>query len=179
VVILGIVDRVVLSLYAFALTVISFLFLLTSFGWNAPVVLIMDTLRSPSGRTGTGVISGLIFVAGLRFIYYGFKRAPVQAVVHDTGMGEVSISLAAVKNLVTRVASRTPGVREVRTRVHLNELGTGIQVALDLKVASDSNLPDLADKVQKATASYVHDIVGVTVDSVKVSVSDIALEGRR
>ena len=176
---MGAVDRVVLSLYAFALTVISLLFLLTSFGWNAPVALIMDVLRAPSGRTATGIVSGLIFLAGLRFIYYGFKRAPVQAVVHDTGMGEVNISLVAVKSLVARVASRTPGVREVRARVHLNEMSTGIRVALDLKVASDSNLPDLADKVQKAIASYVRDIVGVNVDSVKVSVSDISLEGRR
>lgn len=176
---MGIVDRVVLSLYAFALTVISFLFVLTSFGWNAPLTLILDMFKTPSGRTATGIVSGLIFLAGLRFIYYGFKRAPVQAVVHDTGMGEVNISLVAVNSLVTRVASRTPGVREVRTRVQLNEMGTGIRVALDLKVASDANLPDLADKVQKATASYVRDIVGVAVDSVKVSVSDISLEGRR
>jgi uncharacterized alkaline shock family protein YloU len=176
---LGIVDRVVLSLYALALTVVSLMVLLTSLGWGAPVDLIVKTLEMPSGRTLTGVVSGLIFLAGLRFIYYGFKRAPAQAVVHDTGMGEVNISLVAVKSLVTRVASRTPGVREVRTHVQLNSLGTGIQVALDLKVASDANLPDLADKVQKATSSYVHDIVGVTVDSVRVSVSDISLEGRR
>lgn len=176
---MGIVDRVILSLYAFALTVISFLFLLTSFGWNAPLTLTLEAFKAPSGRTAIGIGSALIFLTGLRFIYYGFKRAPVQALVHDTGMGEVNISLVAVKSLVTRVASRTPGVREVRTRVQLNEMGTGIRVALDLKVASDSNLPDLADKVQKATASYVRDIVGVAVDSVKVSVSDISLEGRR
>lgn len=176
---LGIIDRVVLSLYAFALTVISFLFLLTSFGWNAPVNLIIESMKAPSGRTAAGIVSSLIFLAGIRFIYYGFKRAPAQAVVHDTGMGEVSISLVAVKSLVTRVASRMPGVREVRTRVALNPLGAGIQVALDLKVASDANLPDLADKVQKATSSYVRDIVGVNVDSVKVAVSDISLEGRR
>jgi uncharacterized alkaline shock family protein YloU len=176
---LGFIDRVVLSLYALALTVVSLMVLLASLGWQAPVNLIIDTLRMPTGRTTTGIVSGLIFLAGLRFIYYGFKQPPAQAVVHDTGMGEVSISLVAVKNLVTRVAGRTPGVREVRSRVRLNSLGTGIEVELDLKVASDANMPDLADKVQKATSSYVHDIVGVTVDSVKVSVSDISLEGRR
>lgn len=176
---MGIIDRVVLSLYALALTMVSLMVLLTSLGWAAPVNLIIDTLRMPTGRTTIGIVSGLIFLAGLRFIYYGFKRTPAQAVVHDTGMGEVNISLVAVKSLVTRVASRTPGVREVRTNVKLNSLGTGIEVDLDLKVASDANLPDLADKVQKATSSYVHDIVGVTVDSVRVSVSDISLEGRR
>jgi uncharacterized alkaline shock family protein YloU len=175
----GIVDRVVLSLYALALTVVSFLFLLASFGWNAPMHLIMETLETPSGRSTVGIISGFLFLAGIRFIYYGFKRSPVQAVIHNTGIGEVQISLVAVKNLVTRVAARIPGVREVRANVRLNQLATGILVFLELKVAVDANLPDLADKVQKATASYVKDIVGVEVDSVKVSVSDIGLEGRR
>lgn len=176
---MGIIDRVVLSLYALALTVVSLMVLLTSLGWGAPVDLIINTLARPTGRTATGIASGLIFLAGLRFIYYGFRRTPAQAIIHDTGMGEVNISLVAVKSLVTRVASRTPGVREVRARVKLNTLGTGIEVELDLKVASDANLPDLADKVQKAISSYVHDIVGVTVDSVKVSVSDISIDGRR
>ncbi len=85
----------------------------------------------------------------------------------------------AVKSLVTRVAARIPGVREVRAKVWLNDQSTAIQVFLDLRVAADSNLPELADKVQKATSSYVRDIVGVNVESVKVSVSDISLEGRR
>ena len=173
------VDRVVLSLYAFALTVVSFLFLLAAFGWNAPMNLIAETLNTPSGRSIVGIISGFLLLAGLRFIHYGFKRSPVQAVIHDTGIGEVQISLLAVKSLVTRVAARVPGVREVRARVRLNQLATGILVFLELKVAVDANLPDLADKVQKAVSSYVKDIVGVNVESVKVSVSDIGLEGRR
>jgi uncharacterized alkaline shock family protein YloU len=50
---------------------------------------------------------------------------------------------------------------------------------LDVKAALDANLPDLSDKIQKSTATYVRDIVGVTVDSVKVTVSDIALDSRR
>ena len=141
--------------------------------------LMVETFKTPSGRSTVGIVSGFLFLAGLRFIYYGFKRSPVQAVIHDTGIGEVQISLLAVKSLVTRVAARIPGVREVRARVRLNQLATGILVFLELKAAVDANLPDLADKVQKATASYVKDIVGVEVDSVKVSVSDIGLEGRR
>jgi uncharacterized alkaline shock family protein YloU len=94
-------------------------------------------------------------------------------------MGEVRISLVAVKSLVTRIVSRTPGVREVKTRVFLSRGGAGISVGLDVKAALDANLPDLSDKIQKATAAYVRDIVGVTVDSVRVSVSDIALDSRR
>ncbi len=176
---MGILDRVVLSMYALALTVMSFLTLLVTFGWEAPAQWIRNTMLSSSGRTTVGVVSSLIFLAGLRFIYYAFKRVPDQAVIHDSEMGEVRISLVAVKSLVTRVVSKIPGVREVKTRVFLSKGGTGISVGLDVKAALDANLPDLSEKVQKATATYVRDIVGVTVDSVKVAVSDIALDSRR
>lgn len=177
---MGLADRVVLSFYALTLTVVSFMFLLASFGWEAPLsYLVWDAFDVPAGRTVVGVISGVLFVAGLRFIYFGFRRPPAQAVIHDTGMGEVRISLVAVKNLVTRVAAKTPGVNEVRARVRLSDAQSGILIHLDLKVAIDTNMPELADKVQKAVASYVREIVGVRVESVKVSVSDIAVESRR
>lgn len=176
---MGLIDRVALSFYALLLTVVSFVFLLAAFGWGVPLgYLVDDVLGAPGGRTAAGIISGLLFVAGLRFVYFGFRRPPVQAVLHDTGMGEVRISLVAVKNLVTRVADKTPGVREVRTRVRLSDSG-GVHVHLDVKVALDTNMPELADKMQRAVASYVKEIVGVEVESVRVCVSDIATEGRR
>lgn len=171
------VDRIVLTIYAVSLSVISFVLLLVSFGWQEPLVVFVGSLETSTGRTVVGVISGFLLLIGLRFAYFGMRKAPVHALVHDTEMGRVRISLVAVKSLVTRVASRIPGVRSVRTSVSLGE--QGLLIALDLKVAVDANLPELADKLQKAVSSYVRDIVGVEVESVSVSVADIALEGRR
>ena len=65
-----------------------------------------------------GVVSGFLFLIGLRFVYVGLRKAPVHALVHDTEMGQVRISLVAVKNLVTRVASRIPGVRNEGSGYH-------------------------------------------------------------
>ena len=169
---MGILDRVVLSLYALAFTVMSLFTLLVTFGWEAPARWFQDTMMSSQGRTTVGVVSSLIVLAGIRFIYYAFKRVPDQAVIHDGEMGEVRISLVAVKSLVT-VASKIPGVRG-KDAVFLSKGGTGISVALDVKAALDANLPIRQDS--EATATYVRDIVGVTVDSVKVAVSDIALD---
>lgn len=172
-------DRVILSLYAFALTIVSFMFVLVSLGWRDPVGALLKAIEFPTGRTALGVMSSFIFLAGLRFLYYGFRRVPAQAVIHDSGMGEVRISLTAVRSLVTRVVSRIPGVREVRASVYLTSQGSGIGVDLELKVSLDANMPELADKVQKAVASYVRDVVGVNVESVKVSVLDLAADVRR
>lgn len=170
-------DRVVLTIYAVSLSLISFVLLIVSFGWERPITAFVESVRTSTGRTVLGVVSGFLFLIGLRFVYVGVKKAPVHALVHDTEMGQVCISLVAVKNLVTRVASRIPGVRNVRAVVTTGELG--LSVSLELKAAVDANLPELADKLQKAVSTYVRDIVGVNVERVSVSVADIALEGRR
>lgn len=177
---MSIFDRIALSVSALAYTSVSFLFLLCSLGWDKPVKFALDmTFLSTNGRILVGTASGLLFITGIRFIILGFKGQGRSAVAHDSEFGEVKISLLAVKNLVTRVARRTSGVREVRSDVTLSADGSGVTVSLDLKVAVDANLPDLADKLQKAVSSYVKEIVGVNVEAVKVSISDIALETRR
>ncbi len=170
-------DRVVLTVYAISLSIISLALLVVSFGWDKPLVLFLKSLETSTGKTVIGVLSGFLFLMGLRFIYIGIQKAPVHALVHDTEMGQVRISLIAVKNLVSRVASRIPGVRRVRTAVTSGDVG--LRVSLELKVAVDANLPELADKLQKAVASYVRDIVGVSVETVSVSVADIVLDSRR
>ncbi len=170
-------DRVVLTIYAVSLSVISLVFLIVSLGWERPLTAFVQGVKTPTGRATLGVVSGFLFLIGLRFVFMGLKRAPVHALVHDTEMGQVRISLVAVRNLITRVASRISGVRNVRAAVTLGE--TGLCVSLELKVAVDANLPELADKLQKAVSTYVRDIVGVNVERVSVSVADISLEGRR
>lgn len=170
-------DRIVLGIYAIALTLVSGVAALVSVGWRRPLDALGAALSTSGGRTAVGVVSAFLFLVSLRFIYLVFNRRPPQTLVHETGMGEVRISLEAVKNLVTRVALKTAGVRDARAFVRAGN--QGLVVSLELKVAVDANVPDLADKLQKAVSSYVHDIIGVTVESVRVSVSDIALESRR
>jgi len=98
-------------------------------------------------------------------------------VVHDTEMGEVRISLVAVRNLVKRVVSKVPGVKNVKAGVSLGE--EGLRVALELRVGMDANVPELADKLQKAVSSYVWDVAGISVESVTVSIADVSADGNR
>lgn len=173
---MGVFDRSVLTLYALGLLVLSCATLLIALGWTRPLDALLVTTDTPGGRVALGVASSFFILASARFLYFGFRREPAQALVRDTTMGQVKISLIAVKNLVARVAWKTPGVRDVRAYV---KPGThGIQVLLVLKVAVDVNLPELCDKLQKAVSSYVHDVVGVAVESVRVTVSDVAHESR-
>jgi uncharacterized alkaline shock family protein YloU len=172
-----IIDKIVLSIYAISLSVISFLILLVSLGWTVPLDAFQQALGVPNGQIVIGVMSGILFIMSLRFVHVGVRRAPIHAVVHDTEMGEVRISLVAVRNLVKRVVSKVPGVKNVKAGVSLGE--EGLRVALELRVGMDANVPELADKLQKAVSSYVWDVAGISVESVTVSIADVSADGNR
>jgi len=172
-----IIDKIVLSIYAISLSVISFLILLVSLGWTVPLDAFQQALGVPNGQIVIGVMSGILFIMSLRFVHVGVRRAPIHAVVHDTEMGEVRISLVAVRNLVKRVVSKVPGVNNVKAGVSLGE--EGLRVALELRVGMDANVPELADKLQKAVSSYVWDVAGISVESVTVSIADVSADGNR
>ncbi len=171
------VDKIILSIYAISLSVISFIILLTSLGWRVPLDVFQEALSVPNGQIAIGVISGILFIMSLRFVHVGVRRAPIHAVVHDNEMGEVRISLVAVRNLVKRVVSKIPGVKNVKAAVSLGE--EGLRVALELRVGMDANVPELADKLQKAVSSYVWDVAGISVESVTVSIADVSTDGNR
>jgi len=172
-----IIDKIVLSIYAISLSVISFLILLVSLGWTVPLDAFQQALGVPNGQIVIGVMSGILFIMSLRFVHVGVRRAPIHAVVHDTEMGELRISLVAVRNFVKRVVSKVPGVKNVKAGVSLGE--EGLRVALELRVGMDANVPELADKLQKAVSSYVWDVAGISFESVTVSIADVSADGNR
>ena len=66
-------DRIVLTVYAVSLSIISFVFLVVSFGWDKPVTALVDSPWISTGRSVLGMLSGFLFLMGLRFVYIGIK----------------------------------------------------------------------------------------------------------
>ncbi|MDP2858041.1 MAG: alkaline shock response membrane anchor protein AmaP [Bacillota bacterium] len=177
----GVLDRVVLALFALAVAVISFLFLvMAAAGWMEPLDYLRQILdyTNPNGRWLIGVLSGLSLATSLRFLYFGFRRdRPWQTLIHQTDMGEVRISISAVENLVTKVARGLKGVRDVRASVIQTPGGLGVRIRG--VVSPEVNVPQTAREIQQAVADYTRNIVGVEVTEVKVMVQNITNEARR
>jgi uncharacterized alkaline shock family protein YloU len=177
----GVFDRVVLALFALAVAVISFIFLImAAAGWMEPLNYLRVILdySNPNGRWLIGVLSAVSLVVSLRFLYFGFRRdRPWQTLIHQTDMGEVRISLSAVENLVTKVARSLKGVRDVRASVFPTPGGLGVRVRG--VVSPEVNVPETAREIQQAVTDYTRNVVGVEVTEVKVMVQNITNESRR
>jgi len=171
-------DRVVLAVYTLTLDVFAVIFVLMAFGWRVPLDIVRTSLENAQGRWLVGLISSFYLAMSLRLIVYAFRRKYAgQAVVHDTSLGEVRISLDGIENLVRKVARQVQGVREVRGNVQMSP--DGLRVSLSIVMSPDISIPSVSSEVQTTVKSYVRNVVGVEVAEVRVQVENITAEVRR
>lgn len=171
-------DRALLLIQATGGTLVSLLFLLLAFGWLAPLGYLRTSLQDIYGRALIAVLSSLFLVVSLRLLLYNTGRMPAkQAVVHETTLGQIKVSLHAVENLVKKVARQIKGVRDVKAYVFTNKTND-IEVQLRAVVSPEISIPAVAAEIQQTVKEYILDVVGVSVASVKVYIENISAEAK-
>jgi len=175
---MSLADRVFLTFYSLCLAVVSLVVVAVASGWQGPVTSLQASLADPQWRWVLGALGVIFFAFSVRFLTLGVRsQRGSRSVVHETAMGDVSVSLVAIENLVRRVARQCAGVRDVRGWVRYG--AAGLSVHLRLTVSPDVSIPKVSDEVQKTVAQYVRDVVGVGVAEVQVMVENISTEPRR
>jgi uncharacterized alkaline shock family protein YloU len=171
-------DRVFLAFYSLCLAVLSLVVVAVASGWQGPVAALEASLADAPSRWVLGALGIIFFAFSLRFLTLGVRsQRSGRSVVHETAMGDVSITLGAIENLVRRVTRQCVGVRDVRGWVRYSSAGLSVQ--LRLTVSPDVSIPKVSEEVQKTVAQYVRDVVGVGVAEVQVMVENIGTEPRR
>jgi uncharacterized alkaline shock family protein YloU len=174
----GIIDRIILTVYTMALLVCSGLAVLIGLGWARPAGAIRVALDTLNGRLSIGAVGLIFFVSSVRLLILAFRRRqPGQSVVHETDLGDVNISLDAIENLVQRVARQMRGVRDVRPQVGLS--ADGLHASMRVWVSPDVNIPELARDLQEEVGRSVQGVVGVALAGLDIRVENITTETRR
>lgn len=164
--------------FALGMAAVSALAIVAALGWQVPLVWLERALGSGGGRAGIALVSLVFLAVSLRFLYFGFRRrSAIQTLVHETPLGEVRVSLAAVESLVQRTSRQVKGVREVRPWVASKP--EGLAIALRTVVSPDVNVPEVASELQRTIKHAVQTVVGVAATEVRVFVENISSEPRR
>jgi uncharacterized alkaline shock family protein YloU len=140
-------------------------------GYAAAVVHTM--LRAP---WETAAVAVVILLAALGALVAGLSRGVERAVVRETSLGQVRISLAAIENAVYRSVRQVRGVCDVDADVRAGV--AGVDVRLAVTVAPDLAIPAVSDEVQQRVERYVQETVGVSVGTVVVEIKAVASEAR-
>lgn len=167
-------DRLLLVIYTLGVMALLLTFGLISAGWTTPVTLLQTFVIDYSNRLAIGIFILVFAFISLKFFLQALstEHVPAQAVVHDSEMGQVRVSVEALESLVYRVVMQVRGVRVVKPRVVLKPAGISIFVRAD--VTPDTVIPDTTLDIQYKVQSFFKEYVGVPVHAVKILVDNIS-----
>ena len=106
-----------------------------------------------------GVIVASTMLLGLGFARVILGRQEQERLIHfDNPLGRVTISLAALEDLIRRLAVHMPQVKEIRPDVVSTKKGLDVDIRLVLR--SDVNIPEMTANMQDIIKRKVQDVIG-------------------
>jgi uncharacterized alkaline shock family protein YloU len=171
-------DRFILTLYSFALIVLS----AAGIGLAAKLVpleyaqMILQDLYAGYGPNIPYLMVGIIFlIISLRFFFSGFsfrKKKTEKGIRQRSEYGDINITLNTIQSIAERAARKVKGVRELKTIV--KALESGNVITLRVAVDGETPLPDMTQRLQHDVKSQVEAIAGVDIAEVTVIVTEVA-----
>ena len=118
----------------------------------------------------------LAFIIGARAIYPFFKDTDWDntAAIADGELGDVEITMEALKNMIRGVATQQDGVEEITTELKAGE--DGVHILIKGKVLPSAIIPEVTSRLQRIVKSYIEDTTGVNVVDVKVLIENVYQE---
>ncbi|MCX7781020.1 MAG: alkaline shock response membrane anchor protein AmaP [Negativicutes bacterium] len=169
---MGIIDRIILTIYTFLLSFLALGVILVALNL-IPLELIWTGLNQIKGRWEAALVGFVFFLVSVRLLLAGLRsRRSKETIAHHTEMGNVHISLDAVKNLVEKTARHTRGVRGVK--VSVAQEGQGLKVFIKAVVSPESNVPAVGNEMQQRVQEYIRNTVGIEAVDIHVLVENIS-----
>lgn len=169
-------DRFILTIYSFALIVLSCVVIVATSGMISQDVFRPYVDQMLSGTNIAYMIVAIIFlIVSLRFFFSSFRSNKPKAergIRQRTDLGEVNITIQTIQTIAERAAKRVRGVRDLRTTV--KSLESGNMITLRVSVDGETPLPDLTQRLQADVKEQVEGIAGVVITEVAVIVTEVA-----
>ncbi|MEI7998411.1 MAG: alkaline shock response membrane anchor protein AmaP [Candidatus Omnitrophota bacterium] len=118
---------------------------------------------------------GIILVTFLlENLIYGRRRTE-RTVAFENASGQVTVSLAAVEDLIKSLVSQLPEIKEIKPFLTANKKGINAQVKLTLR--SQVNIPDLTAKLQEIIRRKIEETIGLEGKiNIRIHVAKMILE---
>ena len=113
------------------------------------------------------------FIIGARAIYPFFTGSKWDhtAAITDGELGEVEITMDALKNMIRGVATQQDGVEKITTELKAGD--NGVHIFIKGQVLPSAIIPEVTSRLQRIVKSYIEDTTGVNVIDVKVLVENV------
>lgn len=166
--------RLLLFVYNLLLIVLSGMLIAAAVGRPEPMKYIEMALSTTQNRIIMGVIGVVLLILGIYVFISTIKLQPrVRSVEVDRSLvGEVSITIPAIKILIMKAVKKVEGIKDIKPVV--NNGRDGLEVYLHMMINPDVSVPELSKNVQDVVRKHLEDIGGLKVAEVKVLVDDLS-----
>lgn len=163
---------------------LSLLYLAHFIDLNASLAFVQFLYEDPQACLTAGLVVAATMLISLVFarIIYG-RQEHERNISINNPLGRVTISVAALEDLVRRMAGTSSRVKEIRPDITSTAKGLDIDVKLVLR--SEGNIPDLTADLQSRIQDKVHDVIGseervnIRVHVIKIACDTTESKGKK
>jgi len=130
--------------------------------------------NTPNMRLIIGITGGLLIAVTLLVIQIVIGRMQRErTIAFENPDGQVTISLSAIEDFIKRLIRQLPEIKELKPSVIATK--RGVDITARLVLFSDTNIPDITEKIQNIVKSRVQDMLGIEESiSIKIHIAKIA-----
>ncbi|MDD2585357.1 MAG: alkaline shock response membrane anchor protein AmaP [Syntrophomonadaceae bacterium] len=164
--------RLITFLYTLFLLLAAGLAAVAAMGNPEPLKYINLALSTPQNRIILGIAAIVLIVLSLFVIISLFKREPKieNIVVESNLVGQVSITIAAIKIIIMKAIKTVEGVKDIKPVV--SDSPDGLVVYLHMMINPEYNVPEMSQNVQNTVKEYLQNTGGLKVAEIRVLVDD-------
>jgi len=152
----------VLFYVTFMLFLSAFLLLFVLDQIKVQTILDIITVASLDNTFKMAIGVTAVFMFLINYMFYRIFSVNVRRekiIAFDNPSGRVSVSLIAMEDLIKRIITREPEVKEVRPVMSANAKGVNVKIRLVLR--SDVNIPEVTSRVQRTVTKKIQDTIGI------------------
>ncbi|MFW6257092.1 MAG: alkaline shock response membrane anchor protein AmaP [Bacillota bacterium] len=166
------VNRLLLLIISIAFMFIMLLLAIYSMG-IAEVDSLPLIIENFHGQYGISILFFVAFILGAWAIYPFFvsQMRGATTSITDSDLGQVEITIEALKNMIRGVSTEQDGVEEVE--IELKPGDEGVHIFLTGKVLPSAVIPEVTARLQRIVKSYIEETTGVSVIDVKVLIENV------
>ncbi len=181
---MNVIDRIILFFYSLAFGAVSLL-VIALYARVFPDVQVWNEFLYLCSRYETPAIAVLVLILSLRLLIASFSSSSSsvsanEAVIVQGKMGDIKISVAALKNMADRIARSTNGVRDVKIRFRMvkekADKGRALVPSFKLRLVIGENcdIVSISDSIKYQLKHQLNDYIGIDNAKIEIAVGSIS-----
>lgn len=165
--------RIMLLIYSIFVVAVMGTAFAVAIGRTEPLDYTALALASTQNRLIIGVVA-VIAIAGVIFmLVVGLRRErePEAVIVDDGSLGQIVITIQAVKIIIMKAVRQVKGIKEVKPIVKNGS--EGMQISLHVMINPEQSVPEMSREIQTVVSQHLKDIGGLDIPNIKVIVDDL------